>query len=1297
MKKLKIALILVFALTCSLFLFACKEKEPEVSLTSISLSGQKTEFTEADTEFSTGDNFTVTGTFSDGTERALTEAEITITHDEIDAAFALIKSGDYDNARGTYKIKVQGTVNDYTKSASYNATIDHDWEANGDGYKCSIDGAQKASYTVDEHIVIGPAWAADPVVTGTNTKVTMSSTTGNWLTYGSISLGQSITISGTGYTTGSDTWDTPVLGIFKNPSVFMARGDTWVIGADSKWAGYNWSLHSGGNSAVSYDYDSYDDFVADDEATEWEVYYDGTASSSYWGSESSPVDFSIKWDYNKLGFIAIEVTVDGSTYYRYIKVSNSSYEVVFYAEDCVFDVTKVDVVQNLLLDSTNGFTQTTAPTKQYYAENNMIELDPDTSGIVGAKYIGSYNDGKYEIEIGTYDILADMDVEVVDEEGNKTTETKTYDLRTEQLQAGMKNFRVEFGGYSIPITINVVPSSIKSVTTSYDFGAGVEDSSLYFENAGVTTLEYDVNSSNQIAVIGTGSVSTLTAAQKKALNTTKDYYIAFRLIGDASETLADATCSIEDAVVWLDANGINVLIPVASANDIKSFTVTVKSNVTTETVVNVDFSKVTVLNVNGVIVSNTTSIDAGGVVTVEYKGINSESDLAGYDFYVGSTTRTWEKVNTTDGVTIGNVTVKGSYKDGVLTVEYKLPQLDIAAGSNLVLSYAVKISNGTNTASVTLPYNLVITESNTAFYKVNDTTYITTSSTNLSVLVIEDSRQLAGNGGISLNIQNDTGAAYDLSFTATNSGITFNDVNTFTKVAKTVLGVTGTIGDNTDLDLAALYVVRVPYETANVSYSDGFWFEVIKDSRAVNDTEYTLVNVKDGKFTVDVVTDLSTLKTGGIEGNCLVDDLQYYISSNGFKFAQGSVAADGIHVWVDGVCTRCNTKQYGTATELGMVVGAISNAQTNGFSISFTLSGNAADWGANIITPVDADKKDTGCNLGLPNLDPWGSTIGPNGVNAYPGVTGSTLYNGGAYNVFQGATECVVTITVSASMGITFYKNGVKVLNYAYTGLFSDASTPISTYIDALLANVEAYGFIFGAGGFATDDDGNIVNKVGEVGDLTVYTAALSEAQVLFEVVNIYGVVGVGVGDGYSVKDFAQVEITNLDESGDWWTGGTSDVENLTGDFVLVYTFENIRDTYWYQDCVIEFNDANNTWFDMNFLVGGGWGDLLLAATHTTVWYENGTALEEAPTQGVSDLFGGSYTIVIVRSGSTLTIYQQIVADNGNLYTAIDTFTGFTTEDLTARLTGNPYWVDNICAYVGTIEVASEDTEDTAE
>lgn len=1197
MKKLKIALILVFALTCSLFLFACGGKEETaVQLSSITISGAKTAFTEADTAFSTGDDFTVTGKFSDGTSRELTSDEYTVDSEAVNAAFELIKDGDYDNARGTYKVTVQGSVNDFKKSTSYNVTIDHAWVADGDGFKCTIDGAQKASYTVDEHIVIGPAWAADPVVSGTNTKAYKSTSGGNWLTYGSISLGQSISISGTGYTTGSDTWDTPVLGIFKNPNTFMARGDTWVIGADSKWNGYNWSIHSGGSAATAYEFDSYEDFV--ESATEWEVYYDGSASASYWGSESAPVDFSIKWDYNKLGFIAIEVTVDGTTYYRYIKVSNSSYEVVFYAEDCVFDVTSVDVVQNLVLDE-NGFTQLAAPTKQYYAENNMIEIDSETSGIVGAKYQGSYNDGKYKIEIGTYDIYADMQTGV-DEDGNAIIET--IDLRTNQLQAEMTNFRVAFGGYELPITVNVVPSSIKSVATSYDFGAGINSSNLYFENSSIT-LEYDVTSNASgaaIAVKGTGTVTALTAEQKAALNTSKDYYVALRLVGDASEAIADVECSITDAVKWVDANGVNVLIPVASASEIKNFTVTVKSNVTAETVVNVDFSGVSVPAVSGVIVSNTTSIDAEGVVTVEYKGV---TDPSKYDFYVGSSTRSWDKVQ--EGATIGNVTFTGSYNSTtkVLTVEYTLPALDIAAGSNIVLSYAVRITDGTNSASVTLPYNLVVSESNSTFYKVNDTTYITVSSNYLSVLVIEDSRQLAGNGEITLNIQNDTGAAYDLSFTASNSGITMNSVNAYTKSAKTVLALTGTIGDNSDGDLAALYVVRIAWDAANVSLSDGFWFEVVNDSRADNDTEYTLVYVKDSTFTEKIIDSTEAKVYKGTK-TCITNAMLYYYTADTFKFGQSvSEYADGAHNYVENedgtqTCSICGTTIYGETTKLAMVVGPVAGATENGFTVSFTLSGNAADWGSNIITPVDKDGNNTGCNISIPNLDPWGSTIGVNAVNAYPGVTGSTLYNGAAYNVFQGEDECQVTITVSPSAGITFYKDGVKVLNYAYTGLFGDGTTPIATYIDALLANVEAYGFIFGAG---SDGAGT---SVGTVSDLVVYPAALTDAQ-----------------------------IQNLNA----WTYVTTTELNLSIENIVVWTF--------YGDTQISKGTAVTFYGSQKGSVANNWNTMLFEFSDNVGWTSRwdvfGWSFTPEVTNGLVDAASAVYTGSIVDSNGDIHVVNQ--------------------------------------------------------
>ncbi len=140
-------------------------------------------------------------------------------------------------------------------------------------------------------------------------------------------------------------------------------------------------------------------------------------------------------------------------------------------------------------------------------------------------------------------------------------------------------------------------------------------------------------------------------------------------------------------------------------------------------------------------------------------------------------------------------------------------------------------------------------------------------------------------------------------------------------------------------------------------------------------------------------------------------------------------------------------------TEIGALSGAAS-----GMSVSFWLNEQAAsDWDADAITCGTNDR----LIISLPNLD-WNlNEDNISGQNANPGAHG-TLHNGAAWNVFL-EQYSYVTITVTTS-SVIYYKNGVKVVEYSNTDTQQAQDEQIQAFITALLADIAANGFKFGAG-----------------------------------------------------------------------------------------------------------------------------------------------------------------------------------------------------------------------------------------
>lgn len=138
-------------------------------------------------------------------------------------------------------------------------------------------------------------------------------------------------------------------------------------------------------------------------------------------------------------------------------------------------------------------------------------------------------------------------------------------------------------------------------------------------------------------------------------------------------------------------------------------------------------------------------------------------------------------------------------------------------------------------------------------------------------------------------------------------------------------------------------------------------------------------------------------------------------------------------------------------------IGALSGA-TSGMSVSFWLNEQAtSDWDADAITCGTGDK----LIISLPNLD-WNlNEDNISGQNANPGAHG-TLHNGAVWNVFL-QQYSYVTITVTTS-SVIYYKNGVKVVEYSNTDTQQAQDEQIQAFITALLADIAANGFKFGAG-----------------------------------------------------------------------------------------------------------------------------------------------------------------------------------------------------------------------------------------
>ena len=154
MKKLKIALSLLFALTFSLFLVACGGGK---EVTEIQLEGQKTSFVEGEA-FSTGD-LTVTVYYRGSDEPVVLEAD----QYEVDSsAYNPNQAGEYSIVITPEQEPAEGAQ---PVTMTYLVTVEHNWQDNGDGtFSCDC-GASRTSLSGLTDTVTTVAWGNQATLT----------------------------------------------------------------------------------------------------------------------------------------------------------------------------------------------------------------------------------------------------------------------------------------------------------------------------------------------------------------------------------------------------------------------------------------------------------------------------------------------------------------------------------------------------------------------------------------------------------------------------------------------------------------------------------------------------------------------------------------------------------------------------------------------------------------------------------------------------------------------------------------------------------------------------------------------------------------------------------------------------------------------------------------------------------------------------------------------------------------------------------------------------------------------------
>ncbi len=890
MKKLRIALGLVFALTFSLFLVACGGGSGEV--TEIVLEGGTRTFTEGEA-FSTGD-LSVTVYYRGSDDAVVLDSE----QYEVD-------SSAYDpNSAGTYQIIItpDQTPADGAQpvTASYEVTVEHNWVDEGGGnYSCTC-GAARQSLTGLTDTITTTAWGnqASLANVSADSPAVAPIAGENHVNYGSLVAGQSRALTMKILTVDvSATWNTPLMGIRNGADGTLPREDAWVIATAAGFVS-PWGTSTGYAPSLG---------TATADSTLWEVFSRGT---NWNAADLVDGTLVITYDYSLDSVMTIRhnlTKADGSTLELIysVHVPDAAYEIVAYGEKVTYQVTNIETVMNRYV---TGFTAE-LPDATVQPEGKMF----DTTGITTEATMSKGNPVSNSYNAYAY-------IDVTDAEGNVTP--TRVNLATEPLQAGMYAFNVEFAGQVYYFTsdgtidgtsqITVVPSSFTAVGAS-----AVSKGGVVFD-APNASFDYAVNAAEDgIDIIGTGTAAMLTAAQKEALGTTASSFVAFKL-----SALSDGVTavSVSDGGYAALVNGvIDVVLPLGA-----NYTITITSGEETQTVA-VDLSEVAAPAAGAYVAASDFTLDAGGTYTVVYTGdFGNIDELSLVTGGKVDTVADIEAEISSDGrytalrnqLYINSVTETA---DGFEVVyDIAAPAIVNLAANNASRAVGLRGADGTTLASLTLYYNMTFSADPTGSYaRISDDTVVFVSRDMMYVIKGVTGESVDGNLeytdlfiDATLNIQNEVGQSYDVSVSTSADGVAPDASNTITSSVSSTgkIIALGNVGDATDYDYGALIMYQFSVTLLGLRTDDNaatYYFTANEDTENGQET-YTVYTVTGDEITAAEVT--PTGERAEMQAfSCVQDGIEAYTDAEtGFVYGAIVTPATGVHTWgaeTEGVAT----------------------------------------------------------------------------------------------------------------------------------------------------------------------------------------------------------------------------------------------------------------------------------------------------------------------------------------------------------------------------------------------------------
>lgn len=926
MKKLRIALAVVFSLCFSLFLVACGGGK---EVTEIELSGGTRTFTEGEA-FSTGD-LQVTVYYRGSDKAVVLESG---KYEVDDSAYNPDKAGTYTIVITPEQTPAEGAQ---PVTATYDVTVEHSWTASTEeaGTEVCGCGAKRTNLTGLNDKMVMIDWNNPATIEiSENSPAEAPSNGENHVTYGVLVAGQSMTLTlQIDAADASATWFAPLMGFRNGADGVLPREDLWVI-TDAGKSGYTTPGMTAGTAATG---------SATTESPLWQVYYRGEAinAGDMQPSGDQKATVVVQYDYTSDSIMYIRHTLTpaggGATkeLIYSVLVPNASYEICAYGEKCEYTVTAVETVMNTYMTGFEG--KITA--NQIQAEGKMF----DTSGIESTATMSDGN--KVEDLFNAYAML----------------DGSVVNLAVTPLAAGMTDFYIEFAGAQYYLTsdgtadgqdsVTVLPTEFTQVTASAVVKGEVFD-------APQVAADYAVDAAGDaVEIVVTGTANMLTAAQKEALGTDKSSFVAFKLSA-LSEGVTAVSVDNGGYAVLVDGI-IEVVLPVGA-----DYTVTITAGETTQTA-KVNMSKVTAPTAGAYVSASDFTLDAGGTYTVVYTGL---SDIDSLSLVTGGKRDTIADIK-------AEITAEGQYtalrnqmyinsveetEEGLVVVyEVAAPQIVNLSATNV--SRAVEIRNADNEslASLTLYYNMSFSDAPSGAYaKISDDTVVFISGDLMYVIKGVTAESVAGKLDYTdlfidatLNIENDLGQPYDVSISSSADG-TKADVNntiTLSSGATAKVVTLGNVADDTDYDYGALLVYQFSVTALGLRTEDTaevFRFTANEDNTNGQET-YTIFTVTGNEITSEVVTPTGErTETQGF--SCVSDGIEVYTTEDGFKYGAIITPATGVHEFGEFVedvatCSVCGATKTKIAIDESSYYEVIMLAPTGGEPVVNTDT-DGADW-----------------------------------------------------------------------------------------------------------------------------------------------------------------------------------------------------------------------------------------------------------------------------------------------------------------------------------------------------------------